>query len=442
MKFLSISIIGLLISLSVYGQNNAVPTAKATDVQISLSEDSLLNVGMKIIIPADTKINSNRMITLIPVLCGEASTEVLPPVYVYGRRRGIVMERNGRVPEDGSQIFLRKNHTNQTIEYRTTLPYQAWMRKATLHLEEDLCGCGNNVEEKSEQVLAQVVLPDPKPALPAIAYVVPEAEPYKRRTIEGAAFLDFPVNRTEIYPEYRKNPMELAKIISSIDSVPVGDIQHIYIHGYASPEGSYINNTRLAKGRSEALAQYIVEKYQLNDSLFSIESTPEDWVGFKRLVIASDIERKEDILAIIDSHQGADEKEAKLKKLGAPYLYIWKEWFPALRHSDYKIDYIIPSFTAEEARRIFKTQPELLNLRELFEASRLCERNSDEYRSILKTAARLYPDNPDANLNAAAMELESGNLPAARTYMAKADMGTQAARDNMERIILLEGGNK
>lgn len=442
MKFLSISVIGLLVSLSVYGQNDAVSIVKATDVQIGLSEDSLLNVGMKIIIPAHMKISSNRMTTLIPVLRGEVATEVLPPVYIFGRKREIVSERNGRMPGDATQVLRRKNHTEQTIEYRTSLPYQAWMRKATLHLEQDLCGCGNNLEEKSELALAQVVLPDPKPVLPAIAYVVPEAEQYKRRTIEGAAYLDFPVNRTEIYPEYRKNPMELAKIIQSIDSVPVGDIQHIYIHGYASPEGSYANNTRLAKGRSEALAQYIVEKYQLSDTLFSIESTPEDWAGFKRLVMASDIERKEDILAIIDSHQGADEKEAKLKKLGTPYLYIWKEWFPALRHSDYKIDYIIPSFTAEEARRIFKTQPELLNLRELFEASRLCDRSSDEYRSILETAARLYPDNPDANLNAAAMELETGNLSAARVYMAKADMSTQAAQDNMKRIILQEGGNK
>ena len=35
----------------------------------------------------------------------------------------------------------------------------------------------------------------------------------KERVKEGSAFLDFPVNRTEIYPEYRDNPSELRKIL-------------------------------------------------------------------------------------------------------------------------------------------------------------------------------------------------------------------------------------
>lgn len=440
MKYLTILVSSFLLCLPVSGQNAGEAFAKVTNVNINLSADSLLNIDMDMVIPAGMDINSNRVMTLNPVLRGENESVNLPSVYVYGRKRKIISERNDRLPMDAYQLVHRKNNSEQHVEYHTSLSYQSWMKQATLYLEQDLCGCGNNREETSEQALAQVAIPDPKPVLPAITYVVPETETFKRRTKAGSAFLDFPVNRTEINPDYRKNPVELAKINQTIESVPKSDILHISIHGYASPEGSYANNTRLAQGRSEALKQYIIRKYQLTDTLFSVQSTPEDWEGARKCVTASDLDGKNNILAIIDSYDGADEKEVRLKKLGTPYIYMLKECFPALRHSDYKIEYAVAAFTAQEARKIVKTQPELLSLREMYDAALLCTKGSDEYNLILETAVRLFPDDQVANLNAAAMELERGNLPGALKYMEKADMSTEAARNNMQRIKLLEGG--
>ena len=49
-----------------------------------------------------------------------------------------------------------------------------------------------------------------------------------------------PVNRTEIYPGYMNNTVELKKITNSVDSVrdnPDATIQGITLTGYASPEG-------------------------------------------------------------------------------------------------------------------------------------------------------------------------------------------------------------
>lgn len=441
MKILAIIASCFILSLPANGQSDALTAIQAKDVNINLSSDNTLKVSMNIIIPAETKISSNRMITLTPVLHSETGSTVLPSVYLYGRKREIISERNNRLPIDAYQILRCSKNTEQNIDYHTTLPYQEWMQNATLVLEQDLCGCGNNQEENMEQKLAQVTC-KPKPILPAIAYIVPETESFKRRTKAGSAFLDFPVNQTVIYPDYRKNPVELAKIIQTIESVPKADILQIEIHGFASPEGSFSNNAHLAKGRSEALKQYIVKKYNLSDTLFTVQSTPEDWEGFKTCVLSSDIEQKDTILAIINSNSQADEKEAQLKQLHVPYTYILKEWFPALRHSDYKIEYRVAPFTAEETRKIIKTQPELLSLKEMYDAAQLCEKKSDEYKTIMTTAINMFPDNPAVYLNAAAMELENGNIAAARKYMEKANMNTQEAKDNMQRITLLEGGNK
>lgn len=60
----------------------------------------------------------------------------------------------------------------------------------------------------------------------------------------------------------------------------------------------------------------------------------------------------------------------------------------------------------------------------------------------MEAAISVYPDNPEANLNAAAMELERGNLKAAKKYMEKVDMTSSAAQNNMKRITMLEEEKK
>jgi len=87
-------------------------------------------------------------------------------------------------------------------------------------------------------------------------------EERKLREESGRAYLDFPLNETIIYPEYRNNPAELAKIKRSIDLIKNDTnvvISHIDIHGYASPEGPYSNNERLARERTQTLERLCMQ---------------------------------------------------------------------------------------------------------------------------------------------------------------------------------------
>ncbi len=54
---------------------------------------------------------------------------------------------------------------------------------------------------------------------PDLAYITPAAETVKSRDLQGRAYIDFPVNVTEIRADYRGNAVELAKIRATIDSV-------------------------------------------------------------------------------------------------------------------------------------------------------------------------------------------------------------------------------
>ena len=106
--------------------------------------------------------------------------------------------------------------------------------------------------------------------MPAYVYIRPKAEP-KINVLEGSAYIDFPVNRTEIHENYRRNPAELQKILNTIDAVK-NDVDtriiSVSIKGYASPESPYSNNERLAMGRTKTLKEYVRKQYDFADSLF------------------------------------------------------------------------------------------------------------------------------------------------------------------------------
>ena len=124
----------------------------------------------------------------------------------------------------------------------------------------------------------------PKIFSPIFVYCVPKAEELKTRELKGSAYIDFPVNRTEIYEDYRRNPIELAKIRATIDTVRNDAdtrITSIRIKGYASPEGSYANNTRLAQGRTETLKDYVQRLYKFSRLVSWLQTTSlrtgQDW---------------------------------------------------------------------------------------------------------------------------------------------------------------------
>ena len=203
------------------------------------------------------KVESNRSVVLQPLLATDAKTAWLPAIEVMGRRRHIYYERNNHqvYAEGPVQVVKRQKGEEQALTYCTALAYAPWMDNARLTVTEDLCGCGQ-VEENGETLLALADVA----FVPRLAYVSPQAVTRKTRELRGTAYLDFPVNKTTIYPDYRRNPQELGKIRATIDTVrhdPDATIASISIKGFASPEGTWASNTRLAKGRTEALKRYL-----------------------------------------------------------------------------------------------------------------------------------------------------------------------------------------
>lgn len=286
--------------------------------------------------------------------------------------------------------------------------------------------------------------------IPALPLMIPVAEENKVRRIAGRAFLDFPVNETAIYTDYRRNPEELTRIHASMDSAMFDQsivVTKIVLHGYASPEGTFANNERLSKGRVMALKNYLMQKYGIKDEAFEVENTPEDWQNLRDFIAQGDrrtvkdgswykttetsetpetpetvIASREELLAVIDSEKDLDEKEALLKQVGngEPYAWLKQYVYPGLRHTDYVIEYSVGHFETKDSRRLIYTHPEALSLNEMYQVANSYPLGSDGWYDALMMAAKMFPNDETANLNAACACVHFKRLKSAKEYLDKA----------------------
>lgn len=369
-------------------------------------------------------VESKRAVLLTPVILNGENQVELPSVGIYGRNRYYYYVRNGESMLTGrTEQSYRASQKPATVAIKEVVPYQEWMDGSQLVLRRQDYGCCGSI--LAEQTGNYAGYSEPVVYVPVFAYVRPQAENVKSRSLSGSAYIDFVVNTTDIRPAYRNNQLELNKIQNTINSVKDDKdvtITAIAIKGYASPEGSYAANERLAKGRTEALKNYVQNLYHFDASIMKTDYEPEDWAGLETYVQKSSLEHKDEILDIIDSDMTPDKKDQTIKqRFPADYRVLLTECYPALRHSDYEVDYVIRSYTTtEEIKDIYQNSPQKLSLQEFYQLAQAYESGSDAFNQVYETAVRMYPDDAHANLNAANAAMGKGDLKAAEGYLKKA----------------------
>ena len=409
--------------------NRTQLNAKATGISVERSENKLF-VSADIDIQ-DIRRGTNRELWITPEVVADDNTEKLPAVVLAGRNRFFQAQRLD-LPAKENYTLLRDNYKDPSYTYTATVPYEKWMHGALLKVVLELRGCCSDSIERQEILLTNInVEPPVEKFVPVFNWITPTPEEHKTRELRGQAYIDFPVNKTVIYPDYRRNTVELTKIRATIDSVhqdPDITITALSIKGYASPEGPWNNNVRLAKGRTAALKTYVEELYHFDKDFIKTDYDPEDWGGLRAYVEKSQIANREGILELIDSDLEPDKKDAKIKATyPQQYAFLLAEVYPALRHSDYRIEYNIRSFTdPAEIRQLVRTNPQKLSLNEFFIAAKSLPTGSNEYNYIIETAARMFPDDEVANINAANAAMQQGAFDNAQTYLAKAGDGAEA----------------
>ncbi|WP_303013917.1 DUF3868 domain-containing protein [uncultured Bacteroides sp.] len=415
-------IIAVILSLSLQAQTAIMEDSG----NVRAASSNLYKAGKELVISISLDITRdllpNESLVLAPVVSDSLGHQVeLPLIYINGRKQHIMFARETGRKEKEARALLRKNGSRQMMHYLHSIPFEKWMNNAALSLTEKDCGCGIPGEEN----FTCIARLHPQPiAVPQLAFLAPQVEASKIRSEKGSAFIDFPVNVTVIDTAYSNNTAELDKIIETINTIKNdtnASITHINIHGYASPDGPYKLNERLARERTQALKEYVCRLYAFDKEHIHTSHTPEDWEGFEALLTDTAFRQKEAVMKIVTSNIHPDSKEYRLKKrFPAFYRFVLDHWFILLRHSDYTIEYRVRPFTLEESRKVFETNPKNLSLEEMFRLALTCTPGSETYNRIFLTAVQLFPDNPVANLNAACIALMQKDTQTAAVYLEKA----------------------
>lgn len=420
-RLILISVAAFLAVFQSHAQNTNDVNIK--DYVLELKEDGYLNLDIDIDL-SPLKIKTTQVVVLTPAIINGGDTLALKSVGVYGRNRRIFYLRNqDEKPTGADDINLSSSETSATIEYNASVAFMDWMNGCKVELiRTDFGCCGESAMISRDEFVDRFPL---EQYYPELIYIRPQHEVVKTREINGSAFIDFPVSQTVINPSYRNNTLELAKITGTIDSVKRDSditIKSIFIKGFASPESPYDNNTRLAKGRTEALKEYVESLYHFGEGFIKTDFEPEDWEGLERYVMASYLPHKNEILEAIRSDREPDTKEWIIKsKWKDDYRFLLENCYPALRHSDYTIEYEIRSYsTPSEIEAVLRTAPQNLSLEEFYILAQSYESGSEEFNELFEIAVRMYPDDPVANLNAANSAILKKDYRTALRYLEKA----------------------
>lgn len=419
-RVISFAVVALLSVVTGHAQN--VPDVDIRDLTLEL-KDGYLNVNIDMDL-SNLDMRNTQVVVLTPKVINGGDTLSLKSIGVYGRNRRIYYQRNEHIkPTSQDDMDLTTSDIREMVRYNTSVVFMDWMDGCRVELVRMDYGCCNH----SDLVGASEIV-DRFPLekfLPELIYLRPEHEIVKIREISGSAFVDFPVSQIVIYPTYRNNVEELAKITGTIDSVKHDSdisIKSVFIKGYASPESPYSNNTYLAKGRTEALKEYVENLYHFGEGFIKTDYEPEDWAGLEKYVEASSLPNKKAILEAIRSNREPDNKEWFIKsRWKEDYKYLLENCYPALRHSDYTIEYEVRSYAdPAEIEKVLHIAPQNLSLEEFYVLAQTYESGSDEFNDLFETAVRMYPNDPVANLNAANSAILRKDYRGALRFLEKA----------------------
>ena len=301
--------------------------------------------------------------------------------------------------------------------------------------------------------------PEPKIVLPPTApnlqpgdmlFYRPDAEKVKLRAEHATVRIQFKVGKHDIVSSFGQNYLELAKvtrILQPIVETPDDiEVQKLTITGYASPEGDFNANLALSQRRADSFKSYLITMYGTLSGLsqFPAVGKGEDWAGLRKSVEESPyVPMKEDVLRLIDGYSIEGGREARLMQLGggSVYKYLLENLYPPLRRMDMEVSYKVRNFKPEEVERVYDRRPQDLSQEEIYEVAQ--RRNKDgvahaEFGREYDTAARFYPEDKIANLNASSAALVRRDLAQAWQYLCHISDAPEAAT-NMGLYYWLSG---
>ena len=345
---------------------------------------------------------------------------------------------------------------NRTISYnlgghytmKTDFTYQPEMLQSELWLTFHAL-VGDKVVEVPAVKVADGVIATSELYRRTVAGMAPvlAADSFQRITqIRQEASIKFLVAQTQLRKsELNNNSVtEFVQLLQRInyerESMMLNNIE---VSGYASPEGRFTMNDRLASGRQNVSENYVRQqlKFSRLDAPVDVRYTAEDWEGFQELVRASNIQDKDVILRVLSMYDDPEEREQQIRNMSEAFQELADGVLPELRRARLIANYEVIGRNDDQIREQFKADPAELSIEELLYAAMLTS-DQNEQMKIYQEAVKLYSADPRAYNNIGSIYYMQGNYERARKFFQQAlsvDNKLDEANANLGLMELMNG---
>ena len=238
---------------------------------------------------------------------------------------------------------------------------------------------------------------------------------------------------------------EFVRLINKIMADQEGmALDNIEVSAYASPDGGYALNEKLANKRQDVTNDYLKKemKKAKMDAPVDTKYTAEDWEGFQELVAASDIQDKDVILRVLSMYKDPEEREQQIKNISAAFRELTDGILPQLRRSRLTINYLLIGRDDEQILAQMKSDATQLSIEEILYGATLYDDDLASTEAAYKKAVELYKNDPRAYNNLARLAYAKGNYSEAKQWLDKAasiDRNQTETNANLGLLALQQG---
>ena len=222
-------------------------------------------------------------------------------------------------------------------------------------------------------------------------------------------------------------------------------LNNIEVSAYASPDGAYSLNEKLAERRGDVSENYVAQQLKQNKLSTNIDSkyTAEDWEGFQELVSQSNLQDKEIILRVLSMYQDPEQREQEIRNIAVVYKELAEAVLPELRRARMVINYDVIGRSDEQILTQFTNDASQLSVEELLYAANILATTDVQKEEMLKKTTALYPNDYRAYNNLGEIAMRGGNADNAQAYFRQAlGINANAAEPNANiGMISIQNGN-
>jgi len=224
-------------------------------------------------------------------------------------------------------------------------------------------------------------------------------------------------------------------LVKKADNNPKQKVD-VEVLAYASPDGGYELNEKLAEKREKNTSAYLnkeFDKQNINTNVYA-NYTAQDWEGFKKLVEASSLQDKNLVLRVLSMYNDPTEREREIKNISIVYKELAETILPQLRRSRLVANVETIGKTDQELLQAVSSNPNSLNVNELLYTATLPNASGEKIYSLV---TQKYPNDYRGWNNLGAYYFANGQVAEAKKAFERAQqVSPNAAEPNMNLGLL------